>query len=449
MPRFLPAASAAAIAFLISVAGATDSAHAVPAAGSPDTAALLDKYCSRCHNDTDYYGEFSISELAPDDVASGRNLARWERVLRRTADGEMPPRDRPQPPPEVRTGLQQWLEGSLDARAAASPDPGRSTLRRLNRAEYANAVRDLLALDVNVAEALPADDSGYGFDNIADVLSVSSTLMDRYLSVASRISRLAVGRTVPAPFVSTYQVPKDGSVLNQGIPSWYERASDELPLDSRGGAVFRYYAPQDATYEISGWLNANTNNEVDRLPEARVQLRVPLTAGSHSIGITFDRQPLLDESVQTLRNDVDYVWMPVRPPTQLPVQFVVDGAVVGRTSVPSYFLSPRYSQANFPRDVLQIDVAGPFEIRGPGDTPSPPQYLPVPARKAGRRRGLRAKDPAAAGAAGLAPPGGRDRHRTAARSVCRRAGNSGFRARHRDGNRGSAGFPGISLPARE
>jgi hypothetical protein len=194
--------------------------------------------------------------------------------------------------------------------------------------------------------------------------------MDRYLSVAGKVSRLAVGRASARPFVTSYTVPKDGSILNQGIPSWYERADDALPLDSRGGAAFRYYAPHDGVYEISGWLNANTNNEVDRLPESRVSLRVPLAAGAHSIGITFRRQLALDETVQKLHNNLDYVVLPVKAPQQLPLQFVVDGAPVGETTVPSYFMSPRFSQDNWPRDVLQVDVEGPFEARGPGDTPS-------------------------------------------------------------------------------
>ncbi|MEJ0099629.1 MAG: DUF1595 domain-containing protein [Pseudomonadota bacterium] len=231
-------------------------------------------------------------------------------------------------------------------------------------------VRDLLHLDVDVASQLPGDDSGYGFDNIADVLSVSPTLLDRYLSVAGRLSRLAVGRGPDKPFTTTWQVPKDGSIKNQGIPSWDEHASDALPLDSRGGAAFHFYAPQDGTYEIAGWLNANTNNESDRLRDNRMSLRVPLRAGPHSIGITFRRQLALDETVQTLHNDIDYVVMPVKPPAPLPMLYVVDGATVGETAVPSYYMSPRFSQVNWPRDVLQIDVEGPFAASGAGDTPS-------------------------------------------------------------------------------
>src|SRR5690606_4692791 len=102
------------------------------------------------------------------------------------------------------------------------------------------------------------------------------------------------------PSLKSYQVPKDGSILNQGIPAYNERASNELPLDSRGGGSFDFYAPHDATYEITGYLNANTNNEADRLPEDTVSLRVPLTAGHHRIGMAFRKELKLDERVEIL-----------------------------------------------------------------------------------------------------------------------------------------------------
>jgi uncharacterized protein DUF1592/uncharacterized protein DUF1588/uncharacterized protein DUF1585/uncharacterized protein DUF1595 len=165
-------------------------------------------------------------------------------------------------------------------------------------------------------------------------------------------------------------VPKDGSIKNQGLPSYDERMSDDLPLDSRGGAAFHYYAPHDGMYEISGYLNANTNNEVDRLKEARVSLRVPLKAGPHTLGITFRKQLTLDESVQTLHNTTDIIVLPTLAPSQIPLDFILDGARVGTTMVPSYHMSPRFSQANFLRDVVQIDVEGPFDATGAGDTPS-------------------------------------------------------------------------------
>jgi hypothetical protein len=376
--------STSAVAFIalaLAATGANSGANSAPTGvdirGYPAPTAvspheqLLDKYCaSRCHNDERLAGDLSFATFRTTDLATGANLAQWEKILRMTSRGEMPPRSRPQPAPEAMHDFTHWLEASLDDYAAAHPNPGRATLRRLNRAEYANAVRDLLVIDADVGKELPADDSGYGFDNISDVLSVSPTLMDRYLAVAGKLSRVAVGLGPENPYVTSYTVPKEGSIKNQGIPSYDERASDELPLDSRGGAAFHYYAPHDGAYEISGYLNANTNNEVDRLKEARVGLRVPLRAGPHTVGITFRKQLALDETVQTLHNTTDIIVLPTEPPSPLPLDFVVDGARVGTTTVPSYHMSPRFSQANFLRDVLQIDVQGPFNATGPGDTPS-------------------------------------------------------------------------------
>jgi len=335
-----------------------------------DLSRRLSCWISIARNDERLSGNLTLSILKPDDPANGHNLEEWEKILRMLRRGEMPPHNRPQPTPEARSGFTDWLAASLDAHARAHPDPGRATLRRLNRSEYANSVRDLLALDVDVSSELPADDSGYGFDNIADVLTVSPTLLDRYLSVAHKLSQLAVGLGSGKPYVTTWMVPKDGSIKNQGIPSWDERASDDLPLDSRGGASFSYYASQDGVYEISGWLNANTNNEVDRLPENRVSLRVRLPAGPHHVGMTFRRLLELDESAQTLRNDTNIVPLPLEAPAKLPLEFIVDGGIVGETAVPSYYMSPRFSQTNWPRDVLQINVEGPFDAKGPGDTPS-------------------------------------------------------------------------------
>ncbi len=343
--------------------------------------AMLDTYCASCHNDVDKVANFSVADLRGGDLARGDRAEAWEKILRRTGDGEMPPLGRRRPDAALRSAFVQTLQQSLDGYAAAHPDPGRATLRRLNRAEYANAVRDLLALKVDMARDLPPDNSGYGFDNIADVLSVSPTLMDRYVAVAGKIGRLATGQTSRRAFVTSYEVPKDGSVMNSGRPAYNERASDDLPLGSRGGGTVTYYARYDGVYEIAGWLNANTNNETDRQPEDRVSVRVPLTAGSHRIGLSFHRSIAPDETIQTLRNTLDVVPLPTEPPKMLPLDVSVDGARVQQIAVPSYRMSPRFSQTNFPRDVLQIDVAGPYDPAGSGDTPSRRRiFLCAPAR---------------------------------------------------------------------
>ena len=350
-------------------ATADDSSQRTVATASAANA-LLNEYCLGCHDNEGFSGGLSFEFLALSDIHSGQGLDEWERVLHKTRLGEMPPPDKEQPATEHMNSFIAMLEAELDAYALENPNPGRATLRRLNRKEYNNAVRDLLNIDVDFSAELPADDAGYGFDNIAEVLTVSSVLMDRYLSVASKLSRLAVGLGPDYPTMASYSVPKDGSILNQGIPAFNERASNDLPLDSRGGGSFDFYAPHDATYEITGFLNANTNNEADRLVEDQVSLRVPLTAGHHRIGMTFRKDLTLDERVQILHNDVDYIVMPTEPPEPVTLDFLVDGARAGQMEVPSYHMRPRFSQANFPRDVLQIDVSGPFDVAGPGNTAS-------------------------------------------------------------------------------
>ncbi len=330
----------------------------------------LDQYCSRCHNDIDLKANFSIDELRAADLAKGAHGEQWENILRKLSLREMPPRDKPQPDPAARAAFVQWLTSGLDGHAVAHPDPGRATLRRLNRVEYANAVRDLFALDVDFSRELPQDNSGYGFDNIADVLSVSPTLMERYIAVAGKIGRLATGLSSTREFMTTYMVPKDGSVMNSGRPAYNERASDKLPLGSRGGGAFDYYARHGGVYEISGYLNANTNNETDRELADRVSVRVPLTAGAHVIGMSFHRTLAPDETVQTLRNTLDVVPLPVDAPVMLPLDISVDGKRVKQLQVPSYRMHPRYSQQNFPRDVMEIDVVGPFSPSGADTAPN-------------------------------------------------------------------------------
>ncbi len=331
---------------------------------------MLDQFCSRCHNDIDEVAKLSIEDLRSADLAKGLNNEAWEKILRRVRLDEMPPHGKTQPDPATRAAFLAWLGSGLDRYAAANPDPGRATLRRLNRVEYANAVRDLLALDVDFTRELPQDNSGYGFDNIADVLSVSPTLMERYVAVAGKIGRLATGLTSSREFVTTYEVPKDGSVMNSGRPAYNEPASELLPLGSRGGGAFKYYARYDAEYVVSAYLNSNTNNETDRLAEDKVSVRVPLKAGPHVIGMSFRRQIAPDESVQTLRNTLDAVPLPLDAPVKMPLDVWVDGQRASQISVPSYRMHPRYSQQNFPRDVLEIEVAGPFKPGSAGDTPS-------------------------------------------------------------------------------
>ena len=164
----------------------------------------------------------------------------WEKVVRKLRTGAMPPAGLPRPDKATNDSLAAYLETALDSAAAANPNPGRPAVHRLNRAEYTNAIRDLLALDIDGGSLLPADDSGYGFDNIGDVLSVSPMLVERYVSVARQISRLAVGDPTIRPAVKTYDGPK--------FSLQDDRASEALPFWSRGGMAIQHNFPLDGQY---------------------------------------------------------------------------------------------------------------------------------------------------------------------------------------------------------
>ena len=175
----------------------------------------------------------------------------------------MPPHDGgPRPQPDESAALLAWLEGELDRAAAESPDPGRTVpFHRLNRSEYRNAVRDLLAVDVDVASLLPGDDASYGFDNIGGVLKLSPTLLERYLSAADKISRLAVGTASPFVTIDSFRVPDDRS---------QERRLPGMPFGTRGGIRIDYTFPQDAEYEISAALARDLNEGMPVYTEPQV-----------------------------------------------------------------------------------------------------------------------------------------------------------------------------------
>ena len=217
-----------------------------PAAGQAGAPAdghgeLLDRYCVACHNDRLETGGLSLEAMDLTNVAADAVV--WEKVVAKLRAGAMPPQPRPRPEPAAYDGFRAWLETELDRAAAADLRPGRTeALHRLSRAEYRNVVRDLLELDVDVSDLLPADDTSYGFDNIAGVLGVSPTLMERYLGAARKISRLAVGSPVPSPIAETFRVPSD-----QGQDGHVAG----LPFGTRGGLVVDFNFPEDAEYVIS------------------------------------------------------------------------------------------------------------------------------------------------------------------------------------------------------
>ena len=241
MPGFRFIGAAIATAAICATAGAGRPAAGQAGAAPDSHRQLLDRYCVTCHNDRLETGGLSLQRSDLTNIAA--DSAVWEKVVAKLRAGAMPPQPRPRPEPAAYDGFRTWLETELDRAAAAELRPGRTeALHRLSRAEYRNVVRDLLDLDVDVSDLLPADDTSYGFDNIAGVLGVSPTLMERYLAAARKISRLAVGSPVPSPIAETFRVPSD-----QG----QDHHVAGLPFGTRGGMVVDFNFPEDAEYVIS------------------------------------------------------------------------------------------------------------------------------------------------------------------------------------------------------
>ena len=241
-------------------AGVRASQPREPAAAAASRRALLDRYCVTCHNQRLRTGGLALDALDVSRVGEAPDV--WERVVLKLRGGMMPPAGRPRPDRQASEDFRAWLEAELDHAAASRLEPGRVPTHRLNRAEYANAVRDLLALEVDGAALLPADGTGHGFDNLAGTLALSPVLMERYLSAARRISRLAVGDPTIGPgFTSqTYGIPIS---MTQN-----DRMSEDLPFGSRAGLAVRHRFPLDGEYVITIRLKRSVYEYIVNLDEA-------------------------------------------------------------------------------------------------------------------------------------------------------------------------------------
>ncbi|HEX4997001.1 MAG TPA: DUF1592 domain-containing protein [Terriglobia bacterium] len=305
---------------------------AVAVSPAPERA-MIDQYCVTCHNDRSRTAGLTLENL--DLAHASQDAAVWEKVIRKLQGGLMPPQGRPRPDDAARTNFVSLLETELDR--TAKPHPGRSSLHRLNRTEYGNAIRDLLDLKVDVTDLLPADDESDGFDNIADVLRVSPSLLEQYLVASRKISALAVGDPATLPVTFVYRNPPDQS---------QEDHIEGLPLGTRGGILIQHNFPLDAEYDINvvllrnvlGYLtglewphqlevsidgervflapvggpddnrmsDANFATAADALDE-RLKVHVPVKAGPHAIAVTFLRKNSSesDEPLQPHTRDHD------------------------------------------------------------------------------------------------------------------------------------------------
>jgi hypothetical protein len=318
------------------------------------------KYCDTCHFGPKARGNVNLETLDLSNL--NVNGATWEKVLRKLRGREMPPPGALRPDEGTYKTLVTAITTERDRLADTRPTPGRPTLHRLNRAEYGNAVRDLLGLQIDVSELLPPDDSGYGFDNIGDVLTVSPELLERYLLASGKVARQAVGDTKIPPGYQTYSVAHG---LKQD-----DRMADDLQIGSRGGTVVEHLFPVDGEYEIAVELQrgragellgngrvrklnlrlddqavhddftipanrgrrADINTGVGKEVEQGYKVRIPVKAGMHTIAAAFEKDTVLPEGI-LFKQRFD--------------------------AIQSYF-----------EGVGVISIAGPYNVQGPGETAS-------------------------------------------------------------------------------
>lgn len=318
---------------------------------------VAEQYCVGCHDADANRGALRLDGILADPIE--RHPQVWEKVIRRLRGRQMPPAGESRPDDATYDAVVTQLETALDRAAAQRPQPGRTeTLRRMNRTEYQNAIRDLLALDIQAATWLPADEASRGFDNVT-VGELSPTLLDRYITAAQHISRLAVGGARRKPGGDTIRVPAD---ITQ------EERIEGLPIGTRGGTLIRYTFPQSGEYDVQIRLARDRNEHVEGLngphelhvlldrelmrafsvkpPPGRqdwshvddhLQLRVAVSAGPHDLGVTFVKNP--SSLIETLRQPYHSHFNTHRHPRQSPA-------------------------------IYQVSITGPYNAQPGGDTPS-------------------------------------------------------------------------------
>ncbi len=384
----------AAALLLAALAVGWNRAQTPPAPKAPPGRATLrtfvTRHCADCHNADLQRGGLDLDGIKAEAVGAHPKL--WEKVARKLAARQMPPAGKPRPDEATYQSFVAALEADLDRAAALHPDPGRTpTLRRLNRTEYQNAVRDLLALDVDAAALLPADEANHGFDS-APLGDLSPTLLDRYVTAAQKISRVALGRQPLAPASDTFRTPPDET---------QEGRVEGLPPGTRGGLLIPYTFPQDGDYDVQVWLTRDRNEHVEGLREpaelevlldrkrlasftvkppargeghdkvdAHLKARIKVSAGPHGLGVTF-----------------------VKEPASLPE--------TKRQPYQAHYNLHRHPRPN--PAVYQVSITGPYGAKGPGDTPSRrrvlvcrPPLTPAPLPRGARGRGEGADEEACA-----------------------------------------------------
>ena len=344
---------------------------------APHYRQLLNRYCTGCHNDRTLTAGLSLQNLDLTQVGvEVKETEIWEKVIRKLRTRSMPPQGRPRPDNSDYESITVWLSNRIDQIASEHPNPGRRhAVHRLNRAEYANAIRDLLSLEINEDTLLPPDDSGFGFDNIADVLSVSPMLTERYLGAARKISKLAVGDTTLQPTTEVFEVDK--TLRQDG------RVSDDLPFASRGGLAVRHTFPVDGEYIVKIFFPRTYDGEVRGVTEPHtleVRLDGSLVESKMIGGLERLRESTRGRG-RDLRNvpdDGQEIRFTAKAGlATLSVSFVDKGTVLEGMRRPVYRISS-YEYAGDSTGtpgIASIELRGPYDVTGRGDTASREQIF--------------------------------------------------------------------------
>jgi hypothetical protein len=344
--------------------------------------AVLDRYCVSCHNSRLNTAGLALDSLDVGAVAA--DAGRWEQVLRKVRAGVMPPIGRPRPDQATYEALIAHLERELDRAAAERPNPGRTeTFHRLNRAEYRNAVRDLLGVEVDVADLLPPDDASYGFDNIAGVLRFSPTLMDRYLAAASAISARAVGKLPSAPNADVFRIADD-------LPQ--NDRMEGLPFGTRGGTRIDYTFPATGEYAVRVRLARQVGVNDQSVPNFHQPQQLEVTLNGERLTVfelaasqpasrrraapSVDADQVSEDDRN--RNDLDADWevrfQAKAGPATLGVTFLTRSAALIETLIEPY-MSPyppgdRTLASRKGAYLRSVEVLGPFTVGPAADPPS-------------------------------------------------------------------------------
>jgi mono/diheme cytochrome c family protein len=361
---------AASVTWYVEAAGsAQQRTPAAPtSAPAPASQALVRRYCVSCHNEKQRAA--GLSPLALDTLdfnllsASADTV---EKVIAKLRTGAMPPPGLPRPDAATYDATAGWFENEIDRASAAHPNPGQQPLlHRLNRSEYENAIRDLLALDhlpkeLEISTLLPADDASFGFDNIADALGTTPTLIERYLAVAQKMSALAVGDPSMPVIVDTYriapQLPQDDRF-------------DGMPFGTRGGITIRRYFPLDGEYLIRLALNSPRSNDSHDLEVSLDGERLQLFSVGGSAGRGRGRGDAGDPQADLGVNAPLVVRRAVTAGAHVvTVSFVKKSSALAEQNLRPF---RRTGQGDGPPEpaLASVVISGPYNITGPGDTPS-------------------------------------------------------------------------------